>query len=165
MAVGTLPTGQETLFYDPLYRENVNGYNPDDSLLRYYDDFSVFNYLHLPKPQILSISSPQAAQNRSVTPKSSSLEESESVCDSVPTLSAPPRNKVEIEAAKHENEPNSSTQQHHQKAGENDKTIVEVFCSSAAGAFGVQMVRCFSNCMSRRKRLTSLSLGTRQILG
>ncbi|KAL2651595.1 hypothetical protein R1flu_019723 [Riccia fluitans] len=112
MAVGMLP-GQETKFYDPFYRENVNRSSSEDSLLRCYDDFSVFNYLHLPKPQSLSISSPRSGKNHLNTSKSTS--QHEFVCDSVPTLSTPQKNNT-VEAAKDENEEN-------QTAAQNEKSV------------------------------------------
>jgi hypothetical protein len=46
--------GHGTPFYDPLYRPGTPTSQSEESVNRWYDDFSVFNHLHLPKSKALS---------------------------------------------------------------------------------------------------------------
>ncbi|KAG6545611.1 hypothetical protein Mapa_012965 [Marchantia paleacea] len=119
MAVG-MPTGQGAPFYDPFYRVNINRSSVEDNNLRYFDDFSVFNYLHLPKPQSLSINSPRASVDTSAahSDAKSGMSRSgshEAVCESVPKLSTPTR--ITTEAKKYAIEPDAGKE--NQRTGEN----------------------------------------------
>ncbi|KAH9569155.1 hypothetical protein CY35_03G117500 [Sphagnum magellanicum] len=43
-----------TPFYDPYYRPGTPKTQSEETMMRWYDDFSVFNLLHFPKSKVLS---------------------------------------------------------------------------------------------------------------
>lgn len=125
MAVG-MPTGQGAPFYDPFYRVNINRSSGEDNCQRYFDDFSVFNYLHLPKPQSLSINSPRASVDASAAAAAAAAHSDaksgistsgshEAVCDSVPKLSTPTR--ITAEPKNYATEPDAGKE--NQRTAEN----------------------------------------------